>query len=321
MSYRRVLIALFALAAAALACTVGSASPTSSPPTSAAPTNTPRNFRNGGVTPEAPTELAPTSEAPTEAPPTKAPTQAPTKAPTKAPKPTATEQQASSCDALAANGDAYFLANSQDANPQKIDSYPADATEIVPAFDFECNPSTAQLVVVYSFNGKQVYSGKHTLDAVESPQTFWTSLSKNDGTAMDAGQWGVEFFNNKQPLASGEVMVGEANATQGASSSVTVEGTITNKAGGKPISGAIFMVLNPGVTIEQFVNDNTPDSEIFSFAQTDSSGQFTLPDTMERNQKYSVLVGAKGYKTLSTDDFLIKDSDPDPLQLDIQLSK
>ena len=105
------------------------------------------------------------------------------------------------------------------------------------------------------------------------------------------------------------------------SNSVTVQGTITNKAGGSPISGGLFIVLNPGITLQQFVNDNTPDSDIFTFGKSDSSGAFTLPDALTRNQKYSVLVGAKGFKTISTDNFLIKDTDPDPLVLDIQLSK
>src|SRR5215831_12983230 len=100
MSYRRVLVAVVTLAIATLACSVNLGnSPTSAPPPTqgAAATKTPVGFHNGGVTPEAPTEVQATEE-----PATKAPTKAPTKAATRPPKPTATEaqQQNTSCDTL-----------------------------------------------------------------------------------------------------------------------------------------------------------------------------------------------------------------------------
>src|SRR5262249_44742473 len=160
MSYRRAIVVLVLLALAGLACSLGN-SGTSVPPTSApAASQTPGNFHNGGVTPEKSATEKPTAEGeqPTQAP-TATATTAPTKAPTKAPKPTATEEQTSgTCgDTLQASRDVYWV--TLDKNNKIVDevtSYPDGTSEIVPVFEYACNPTSITLVTVFSLDGKQV---------------------------------------------------------------------------------------------------------------------------------------------------------------------
>jgi hypothetical protein len=325
MSYRRAITVLILLAVASLACNIGS-SGTSVPP-SAVPSKTPAGFHNGGVTPEGVTEQATAEEQPTKAP-TKAPTKVPTKAPTKPPKPTATpEAQTTGCDTFKASTDVYWVTlDKNNKIDQTVTSYPDGTTTITPVFEYDCNPTTFQIVTVFSFNGKQVFSDKTSLKATDQHDLFGYPLGTTSGNPVDNGEWSVQFFNAKELVASGKVAVGGGggsndNGNASTSSTVTVQGTITAKSGGKPINGAVFVVLNEGVTIDQFVKDNYADADIFTGAKSDSSGQFTLPDQLKRNTEYSMMVAAKGFKAVAVDGFKIDDKQPDPLTLDVQLSK
>jgi hypothetical protein len=336
MTYRRLITVIFMLAVASLACSLGS-SPTSAPPTNApAASKTPVNFHNGGVTPEASTEEPTLEEQPTEeqateeptARPTKAPTKAATKAPTRAPRPTATEggNTTGSCTTFKASGDVYWVTLDSNNNIQDtVDSYPADTTEIAPVFNYDCNPKSFQIVTIFSLNGQQVFTDKDTIDATDQQGLYGYPLVTKDNTPFDSGEWGVEFYNAKQLVASGKVQVGSGgnngNGGNQTSSTVTVQGTITNKAGGKPINGALFVVLNEGVDVATFIKDNFPDSDVYTGAKSDSTGQFTLPDPLKRNTDYSFVVVATGFQPIEVDGFNIDNSQPDPLVLDVQLSK
>lgn len=333
MSYRRAITVLTMLAVASLACSLGP-SKTSVPPTNA-PTNavaskTPVPFHNGGVTPEGVTQPATDTEQPTEAP-TQAPTKVPTKVPTRVPKPTATQgnsQNTSSCDTFKASTDVYWVTlDKNNKINQTVTSYPDGTTTITPVFEYDCNPTTFQIVTIFSLNGKQVFSDKQSLKATDQHDLYGYPLGTTNGGAMDNGEWSVAFFNAKALVASGKVAVGGTGTDNGngnsstTSTTVTVQGTITAKSGGRPINGAIFAVLNEGITVAQFVKDNYPDSDVFSSATSDSSGQYTLPDQLKRNTNYSIVVVAKGYKAVSIDGFNIDDSQPDPLSVDVQLAK
>ena len=91
--------------------------------------------------------------------------------------------------------------------------------------------------------------------------------------------------------------------------------------GAKPLNGAVFVVLNEGVTVAQFIKDNFANADVFTGAKSDSSGQFTLPDALKRNTDYSFVVAAKGYKAVEVDGFNIDNTQPDPLVLDVKLAK
>ena len=338
MSYRRVIIVVFLLALASLACTLG-ASPTGVAPTNApAASKTPVNFHNGGVTPDIATPEATTADQATpadqstpEASATKAPTRSATKVPTKvatkAAKPSATavaNNTGGSCDTFKASTDVYWVTLDQNNKIQDtVTAYPDGATQIAPVFEYDCNPSAFQLVTIFSLNGKQVFTDKASLPATDQHDLYGYPLVTKDNTAFDNGTWGVEFYDAKQLVASGQVEVGSGGSSGGntTSTTVTVQGTITAKSGGKAINGAIFVVLNEGVTVAQFIKDNFADADVFTGAKSDSTGQFTLPDALKRNTNYSFVIAATGFKDVEVDGFNIDDTQPDPLVLNVQLSK
>ena len=62
------------------------------------------------------------------------------------------------------------------------------------------------------------------------------------------------------------------------------------------------------------------ESDIYTLAETDSSGYFELPDPLERGQSYSIIVWAEGYLPATGDNLLVGD-EPSPLEIEVTLQQ
>jgi carboxypeptidase family protein len=313
MTRLRLLNVILILALAGLACSLGSTGNT------LPATDTPRP-----TAVRQPTDEAPTDESPTDEPTEEAPTDEPVVRPTSTPS-------GSKCTTFkATNTEVAWVTLDADNNvDQQVNSYPPDTTTITPLFEYNCVPRPVEIVTVFSLNGEQVFSDKETIKATKTSGLYGYPLGTTDGSALDDGTWGVEFYNNKTLVASGAVEVGvtdnntntNGNDNQSTSKTVTVEGTVTDKASGTPVEGAIVLFLNPGTKVQAFIDGGYKDADVFTGAKTDSKGAFTLPVPVERNVGYSLVIVADGWKPVAADDFIIDDSQPDPVSLDVQLTK
>jgi hypothetical protein len=203
---------------------------------------------------------------------------------------------------------------------EQVDFYESGVSMITPVFEYACVPSRVTIVTVFTLEGEAVFSDKEKLRASNSDGLYGYPLSTTDGSPLDEGVWGVEFSNNRTLLTSGEVMVGEAGPSA-EGETVAVEGVITDKKTKKPIRGAIVLVLQPGVTVQDWVDNDQSEDEVFTGAKSDSKGLFTLENPLEREVEYSIVVVAKSYKPLAADGFIIGPDEEDPVQLDIQMTK
>jgi hypothetical protein len=227
-------------------------------------------------------------------------------------------EKAAACTKLTASDVAWVTLTADGSIDKQVDSYPSDTTTITPVFQYDCVPKKVTIVTVFSLGGEQVFSDKEALKATNSKGLYGYPLSKNDNSAIDEGEWSVEFYNNKTLLNSGKITVGTAGQE---STAVTVQGTVKDAKTKKAIKGATVIVLKPGVTIQKFVSGGQKDKDVFTAGQTDSKGKFALANQLERNIEYSIIAVAKGYKPVGQDKFVIGDQDDNPLQLDITLKK
>jgi serine protease Do len=96
---------------------------------------------------------------------------------------------------------------------------------------------------------------------------------------------------------------------------VTVSGTIASADTRRGIEGALFIVLQPEVTVEEFLQDFL-EEQTYAYAETDSDGQFVLRRPLPRGERFGVIVGAEGYAAQWEDGWLSFDED-DPAQVDL----
>jgi hypothetical protein len=219
-------------------------------------------------------------------------------------------------------GDVAWVTLTEDGDiDEQVDAYESGTNLITPVFEYNCVPRSVTIVTVFALDGEPVFSDKESLRSSTAEGLYGYPLGTTDGSALDDGEWGVEFFNNKTLLTEGVVSIGEGGGTNTVDETVTVEGVVTDKKSRKPIKGAIIIILQPGITVEEWVDNDQPDDEVFTAGKTDSKGQFTLENPLEREVTYSIIVVAKKYKPLANNDFVIGAEEEDPVQLTIKLTK
>jgi len=227
---------------------------------------------------------------------------------------------AATCTKMTASEVAWVTLDEDGEIVEQVESYPTETTEIVPFFEYNCVPKNTTLVTVFTYEGEQVYNDKEKLKATNSKGTYGYPLQVKEGT-FDLGEWGVEFYNSKTLLTSGAVQVGDEDCgDECGGETVTLQGVVTDKRTKKPIKGATVVLLNPGITVEEFV-DTQKEEDVYAIAQTNSKGQFIVEQPLEREVGYGIIILAKGYKPLAQDDFTIAADDPDPYELTITMTK
>jgi len=105
----------------------------------------------------------------------------------------------------------------------------------------------------------------------------------------------------------------------GYSATLDVYGRIVDAYTGAPISGAFFIILQPGVTCEDFLN-NMDESMVVAVGETYSDGLFSCYGVPTGNT-YSVIVAAENYYPIMVDEGLfIWEDETEPIDLgDISL--
>lgn len=150
----------------------------------------------------------------------------------------------------------------------------------------------------------------------------WHYYIYSNSGALPDGKYTVELLIEGQTLQQASATVGtgtEPSRTEVPSpDGVQVQGEITDLDTGRPIAGAMFFVLNPGITLETF---QWTEAEVFTAAESDRDGLFKLPSLLQRGECYSILIGAADYWTYGEDDVCIDQSTPDTLELQVQLEK
>lgn len=229
---------------------------------------------------------------------------------------------AAACSKMTA-GDVYWVTLAEDDSvDQTVESYPSETTKIVAAFDYNCIPKKTTLVTVWSIDGESVLTDKSNAKASDKKDTWTSSLYMKDESPLPDGKYGIEYYIGEDLLSSGEVEIGGGGDTPTSTETteVSVEGTVVDAKTKKPINGAMIVVLNEGVDIQQWLKDGTED-DVFSSGKTDSKGQFALENQVPTGTAMPWIIGAKGYKLVYQQDYEIPADSEDPFVLNIALER
>lgn len=148
--------------------------------------------------------------------------------------------------------------------------------------------------------------------------TFWVNISNKSG--LPNGRYRLELYIGDNLVAQSETTVGAGGSVLATSATVQVIGHIIDADTQRPIKGAMFLALKPGVTAEDFL-DNPKDADVLGGGETDTKGQFVLEIELARGQTYSIVAAARNYQPTWDDEFTIEEDDESPLEIEIELQK
>lgn len=232
---------------------------------------------------------------------------------------------AAACTTLKA-GDVYWVTlDDTGAIDQTVESYPDGTSKVTAAFDYNCIPKKTKLAIIWSIDGEQVLSDSDTPKATDKANTYSYSLYKKDDSALDNGDYAVEFYVGDNLLTTSKVTVGyitntNTTTTTNQNTTVTVQGTVTDSRSKKAINAAVVVVLKEGIDPEAWLKDGT-DDDVLAFAKTDSKGQFELNEQVPTNVALPWIVGAKGYKSIVESEYTIEEGSDYPYIMNITLQK
>ena len=152
--------------------------------------------------------------------------------------------------------------------------------------------------------------------------TWSNVIYATGGRALPDGEYKQELIVEGQVVLSGTVAVGASAAPTPtpaptpAADSIGISGVISDANTGRPIPGAFFIVLQPGITVASF---QWTDAEVYAMTQADRQGAYTLPKRLLRGECYSLIVGAEGYSPVTEDDVCIGPKAAAEADLPIQL--
>ncbi len=144
-----------------------------------------------------------------------------------------------------------------------------------------------------------------------STGTYYIQVDTYGGHSTDEPYSLVAAFNGDEQIPI--TLPGDEGGEEG----VTVSGTIVSADTGRGIEGALFVVLKPDVTVDEFMAELS-EEQIYAHAETDREGTFVLRRPIPRGESFGVVIGAEGYIPQAEDDWLQLDED-DPSQIDLGL--
>lgn len=150
--------------------------------------------------------------------------------------------------------------------------------------------------------------------------TYHDYIYRSSGEPLPDGQYTLELYVEGQLAQSATATVGTGApppTPTPPAEGLLVRGYIRDADTGQGIPGALYVVLNPGITIDGW---DGSEEQVYTAAQTDAHGYFELPRPLERNQRYSIIVWAEGYRPTGGDDIWVSD-EPSPLEVEIELQR
>jgi S1-C subfamily serine protease len=200
-------------------------------------------------------------------------------------------------------------------------SFSSGLAELHAFSDYSGMEDGLDFVVHWYIDGQKVIESPEEWQGGESGTYHYYIWS--DAGVLPDGEYRLELTLSGQVLQGATTSVGAGTppGTDGPDKpedGVQLQGIITDLDSGRPIAGAIFLVLKPGITLNTF---QWTDAEVYASAEADRQGFYELNWPLERGQCYTMIVGADGYWPSGDDDVCIPQDADSVLELPVRLEK
>lgn len=167
-------------------------------------------------------------------------------------------------------------------------------------------------------DGEEVLSEDQTWQGGDIDST-WVSISHPDG--LPAGEYTLELYADDKLVQSGSFSVQEGTGSSTAKP-VNVTGVVHDADNSrKTISGALIVLLNPGVTVQEWVDAEFDESLVYATGTSVRGGKFQLDTKVVPGESYSVVVVHDDYEAVQVDRYEIPKDTSDPYELDVTMAR
>ncbi len=215
-----------------------------------------------------------------------------------------------------------IFASEIDRNKEPVDPatrFPNDITSLYAFTEYQGLQDGAECGYTWYIDGVNVLDKTFSW-AYGEEGTFYLSL-RNGGDPMPEGEYTLQLTLDGDVVQSGSATVGQAKSDldqppEQTSLGVTLSGYIVDADTGRAVVGAYFVVLTPGVTVQQFAQEQK-DEQVSAIGISDKNGYYSIAPPLARGYTYSVLILAQGYQPIAEDDVLtVGENVPDSVELD-----
>ena len=193
----------------------------------------------------------------------------------------------------------------------------SDRNEVYALFDYSGMTNGAEWRTRWLLNGQEVFSSPAVWDAGESG-TYYVSLAHDYG--LPAGDYTLELYVEDDLAQSGDFEITDTD--QPTVQPINLIGVVSDEDNSRQlISGALIIFLQPGVTIDDWVDADFPDDMVYASGTSNRRGKFQLDAKVMPGESYSVAVLHDDYRAITVDDFLIEADSTDPYELEITMRR
>ena len=173
-------------------------------------------------------------------------------------------------------------------NPAAV--LPRGGKEIFASFEYEGMRNGRIWTQVWALDGKTIVSDEGKWE--DGPRGRKTLRLANPKGLPD-GEYHLAIALGKRIVAEGKVIVGR----RAEDTDTQVSGQIVDEATGRGISDALVIALKPGVSVQDFLRQQSKDMA-YTSTRTDRRGKFAFPEQLLKGHAYGLVVIARGYRDL-----------------------
>lgn len=202
----------------------------------------------------------------------------------------------------------------QPVNPGTVFS---DLHEVFAFFDYSGMSNGTEWSTRWLVDGHEVLSTPAVWDSGESGG-YYASLYHDQG--LPAAQYTLELYIGDDLAQSGNFSIEETG--QPGVQPINLVGKITDEDNSRrTISGALVIFLQPGVSIDEWVDADFPDDVVYGSGTSNRRGQFQLDAKVVPGESYGIAVLHDDYRAITVDDYLIEPDSTDPYELEITMKR
>jgi hypothetical protein len=213
-------------------------------------------------------------------------------------------------------GPITFAEDVANDRPVGANSIFSDRQEVMAFFDYEGMTNGVSWTSRWYYEDQEVLETTETWSSGASG-SYYISIYHPDG--LPAGRYGLDLEVGGEVIRSGSFTV-QAGSAPPATPEVGVIGEVVDSNNSRnKISDAFIIFLQPGYSVQEWVDEDFPEDMVQGTASSNRRGEFQLDSKVSPGEYYSIVVVHDDYQPVSVDDWQIPADTDDPYELEVSM--